>query len=472
MGDEDPVHRAQPAQPEVPPREFYQALVDRMNGPRPLTVKNLPGDNFKSGQDFELFVVGFVDNVRVAHGLATDDQRIPGLCLNWIPCKLELGATRAVYDNLPDTVKGDWTQLRAALSRAFKDEGEEIFFLSRDDAWKRTPGMSLIDYKNGLLHRLRKFQPDLKSIQGEWDRACVRRFRVGLQNPVLEAHILMNATGPNHNLDYAYQIAANYENTLNTIGQSGSRSAAPNMAAMFNIPHVASFEAATPQLGALSTQQEKTNDRLDALETSAKKTELDLSELRAGLTEVKEGVKTIKEDLARDRANPRPYYARPARPLYPVARMPLNTFNRPYYPQNQSYQGARPRIAAGLTGGPGYVTSQPALQSQANSQTSPQGNAQAQRPAQNYSSSQSTQMGSSSCLTLPQRPPGPAMGSMEERRESSESTDVKSSFPNPHIQHGQFDAGYGWTGLDLNDAVAHGYDLAPEGMYVYSDLPF
>ena len=83
-------------------------------------------------------------------------------------------------------------------------------------------------------------------------------------------------------------------------------------------------------------------------------------------------------------------------------------------------------------------------------------------------------MGSNSSLALPQRPPGPALGSMEERRETrdDESTDVKSPFANPHIQHGQFDTGYGWTGVDLNDAVAHGYDLAPEGMFVYSDLPF
>ena len=136
----------------TPPPAFYQALVNGLSEPRPQSIKSIPCEIFKSGDDFDLWVISFVDNVRAAHNMNVTDARLNGLCLNWISTKLAVGPTRSVYDNLPDATKLNWPALKQALSSAYKDESEEIKFLNNDDAWQRD-SLPLIDYKNGLLHR-------------------------------------------------------------------------------------------------------------------------------------------------------------------------------------------------------------------------------------------------------------------------------------------------------------------------------
>ena len=238
----------------------------------------------------------------------------------------------------------------------------------------------------------------------------------------------------------------------------------PDMAAMLSIPQMASLSFETPQFSALTPLQEKVNERLATLETASQKHEIDLTELKAGLTEVREGVKSIKEELVQSRFNQRPIYQRQVRPVYPVARMPMDPFVRPYYQQG-SY-GARPRVVPGLTGGPGYVTNQPPPRF-------PEQRPQPQKlasPNQAEQAGPSPQIGSgqASPLAFPQRPPGPAIGAMEEP--PKDETDPK--FANPNLQFGTHDTGFGWVGNDLNDATTHGYDEHPEGMYVFSDAPF
>ena len=76
-------------------------------------------------------------------------------------------------------------------------------------------------------------------------------------------------------------------------------------------------------------------------------------------------------------------------------------------------------------------------------------------------------MGTSGPLAFPQRPPGPALGALDDQK--LEETEVK-FMANPNLQYGSHDSGHGWTDIGLNGA--EGYDFAPEGMYVYSDMPF
>ena len=449
-----------PAIPPVgqPPPGFYEALINRLNEPRPQTIKSIPCSTFRSTDDFDLWVVTFEDNVRAAHNMTAGDPRLPPLFLNWVSTKLEVGPTRSVYDNLPDTSKADWQTLKQALSKSYKDDAEEIRFLNNDDAWVRTDGMTLIDYKNGLMHKLNKYLPALRTVQGEWDRVAVRRFRAGLKNPILEAHILMSCRTPDtQTLDHAYLIAANYENTLSTITQKGNL--APNMAAMLNIPTLAPLSE-PPQFSALTPLQEKTQERLSALETAAKKHELDVSELKAGLTEVKDGLKTLKDEITQSRVSQppqRPMYQRMVKPLYPVSRMPMNPFVRPYY---QGSSATRPKVVSGLTGGPGYVTHQPATPQMNQTQgTVPQ------------TQSQSTQMANSrpSPLAFPQRPPGTTLGALSDPPVSSGDS---AQFANPNLQYGSHDLGHGWTNMDVADAQAYGYDPSPDGFFVYTDAPF
>ena len=321
-----------------------------------------------------------------------------------------------------------------------------------------------IPLKNGILHRMNKYQAGLKAVPAEWERTAVRRFLAGLEDPVLSAHILMTCRAENHTLDHAYSVASNYENTIKTITDNGTKQVLPNMASMLNIPQMASLSLEPPQFSVLSPSQEKTNERLEALETAAKKHELDVTEVKAGLSEVREGLSQIKEEMTQSKiarsfvGYPRAAYQQQVKPMYPMARMPQPS-SRTYVPGSYA---TRPRIVPGLTGGPGYVANpQAAFTSQSNPQP--------QRSNPQNLPNQSTQIGGRSNPNFPQRPPGPVFNAMGDSNASQERLD---QFANPNLQYGSHDLGHGWTYADVNDAVSHGYDAAPEGMFVYSDMPF
>ena len=261
---------------------------------------------------------------------------------------------------MPQATKADWGLLRQALTVAFKDESEEISFLSNDNAWRRSPGMSLREYKNGLITRMDKYQPGLRRIADEWERAAVRRFRAGLDNAILESHILMTCTGQRHTLQAAYEASCNWENTIQNLSSSNSaKNMSASLAGMLSIPQISALSNDQPHFSALSPQQEKNEKRFDSLETAVKKNELDFTEVKASITEVKETVKSLKEEMVQPRYF-RPAYQRPLRPQFPVSRMPLsNPFPRQYYPQYTRPSGPRHQsVVPGLTGGPGYVTNQ------------------------------------------------------------------------------------------------------------------
>ena len=438
---------AQPLAPVAldPQNQFFRDLVDQLRARTP-SARSIPCELYKAGNDFEQWILIFMDSVKAVNNLQNNDPRLHQLCLQWLPTKLEIGITRSVYENLPQQTKADWPLLRAALALAYRDENAEIIFLTNEGAWKRTPGMTLRDYRNGLITRLDKYQPNLRQVNEEWERTALRRFRAGLENPVLDAHILMTCTGPRHTLQEAFSVACNFETTIHTISQSGAaRTAAPSMAAMLNIPQIASWE--TPQLGALGSQErEKTEKRFDSLETAMKKSELDMKELGAGLSEVKETVKFIKEGMTQARY-PRPAYQRQVRPFYPVARMPVsNPFVKPFYPQYGRSGGVGPQgVVPGLTGGPGYATRQPAPAYSNRPQ-------QTDQPNQRSPNTQNIERGNSdpNQHMLPQRPPTPALGLVEESvgRDNTE----EPTFANPNLQYRATDLGHGWE-WDMDEEI-------------------
>ena len=345
--------------------QFFQNLVDQLTQNRTPAPKSIPCGNYVEGTDFDQWVLVFTDSVKAANNLRNGDARLDNLCLTWLPTKLSVGPVRSVYEQLPLATKNSWTLLKPALSLAFKDESEEIYFLSHENAWRRTAGMSLRDYKNGLVSRLDKYQPALRRVADEWERAAVKRFRTGLENPILESHILMNCQGIKHTLQEAYNAACNWENTLQNLASSSSaKNVTASLAGMLSIPQLSVLSQENPQFSALSSVQNE--KRFEVLETSAKKSELDMVEIKASLTEVKEGMKAMKEDLVQPRYF-RPFQ-RPTRPTYTTypnypARVPFsNQYGRSYVSQQSRFPGPRPQsVTPGLTGGPGYVTNQAPL---------------------------------------------------------------------------------------------------------------
>ena len=439
-----------PALPDAQ-QQFFSTLVNRLNDRQP-PLKSIPCSIFKTGQDFDQWLNVLRDNIKAVNRLTDQDQaRLDELCRVWIPTKLEVGSTRAVYDNLEADVKANWARLRDALSNAFRDDTEMIAFLNNEGAYRRAPGVSLRDFKNGLIMRMEKFQSGLKNVQQEWERTAVRRFRAGLDNPILAAHILMSCTGTKHNLESAFNVAVNYENTISTLSQSdGIKTVDPTMASMLPIPQMNALSLEPPQFSVLSSQQEK---RVEALETSQKKQEMDITEVKANVIDVKENLKQIKEEITRPKVFQRQFYRPQARPPYPAPRAPMqNPSFRSYYPNQNRFAGARPQFTSGLSGGPGYVTHQPAT---ANQRTLFKPNGQTDRPALEQQGAQGAS--------------GPVLAAVEGREEGKFD---QMSFPNPNLQCGSYDFGQGWVGDEASEAVGQGYELQPEGVFVYSEMPF
>lgn len=438
---------AQAAAAQDAQNQFFQALVDQLRDNRSPQVRNVPCEVFEVGGDFEAWVKLFEDNIRAVHNLGPNDgARLGTLSIKWLPTKLAVGCTRSVFENLDDTVKNNWDQLKQALSTAYKDESEEINFLSNEGAFKRAPGMSLRDYKNSLVEKMNKYQSSLRGVQSEWHRCAIRRFRLGLNNPVLDAQILMSL-GSNHTLENAYNIACTFENTIQTISQTSGAKAITTMATMLPMTQFSALSDETPQFSAFG---EKTEKRFEALETNLKKNELDLSEVKTGLLELKESVKEIKDDMTKNKQPTPSVFQR--RPLYSMARSPLqNPFSRPFYP-NQRSQGYRPQgVVQGISGGPGYATRQP----------TPNRNLNYSTPvAQNSRNISGNQTARGDATTTP-----PTVSSLEDGNQGPQ------SFANPHLQWGTSDTGWGWTDAPWEEALQEGYDIYPEGFHAFTEGP-
>ena len=168
---------------------------------------------------------------------------------------------RQLTERVADATKQNWPALKKALSTDLRGNSE-LVFLTSDDKWqwqvRRTDGMSLMNYKDGLLHRMTKYHPNSRLVQGEWERTAVWRLGAWLRNLVLEAHILLSCKNAgDHTLDHAFQVSVNFENTLQTITQRGTNSTMPNLAATLNISQRAAMTVGVPQFSVLTPLQKK-----------------------------------------------------------------------------------------------------------------------------------------------------------------------------------------------------------------------
>ena len=88
-------------------------------------VKNVPCSTYTIGQDFDVWCITFMDNIRACYNLAADDPRLPGLFIQWISTKLAPGATRAAFENLPDATKANWALLKPAVRLLHRPKRED-----------------------------------------------------------------------------------------------------------------------------------------------------------------------------------------------------------------------------------------------------------------------------------------------------------------------------------------------------------
>jgi uncharacterized protein YnzC (UPF0291/DUF896 family) len=215
--------------------------------------------------------------------------------VNWITTKLEPSA-RAVFDSFTPKIRGDWDQLEPTLSEAFTDEHEKLEFLSRMDSFQRAPNMTLREYKNELQRRMYKYQPLLQDVPAEFDRSAVQRFREGIKDLALAAHLMMNCKGDWETLEHALEAAISWETTFKHFVYKHQNEAIQNgakafMGTMFGVPQMTITPMETP----------KGPDPISDLRTKVKEHELSIAELKAGQALTNDRIdsmeKTVRDDI-------------------------------------------------------------------------------------------------------------------------------------------------------------------------------
>ena len=287
----------QPAQLTALGTLFRQLGLNQQ--PRPIHVKDIPCSSYTIGQDFDIWCITFMDNVRACYNLAADDQRLPGLFIQWISTKLAAGATRAAFENLPPNTKANWTLLKPALSECFTDQKEKIVFLSRLDAHQRQPGQSLRTYKDTLILKMEKYQPALKGVPDEWRRTALQRFREGIRNRLLRAHLHLNCPADSASIDEAFVAATAWENTISTLS-TDARTGETNslVPALFNSPTAEATQSVTPRMAAAyNMEADDYSCRLDALEARMHIGEAQLAEVKDSVSSIKIEMEEIKREI-------------------------------------------------------------------------------------------------------------------------------------------------------------------------------
>ena len=441
--------------------------VGNRNGARLPHVRNISCTNYGPKGDFDQWVSIFKDNVRASHGMQPGDAGLNAQYVNWITTKLEPSA-RAVFDSLTPEIRGDWTQLEPTLSEAFTDEHEKLEFLSRMDSFQRAPNMTLREYKNELQRRMYKYQPLLREVPAEFNRSAVQRFREGIKDLALAAHLMMNCKGDRETLEHALEAAISWETTFKHFVHKDQEDAIQNgakalMGTMFGIPHMTMSPMEAP----------KGPDPISDLRTKVKEHELSIAELKAGQALTNDRIdsmeKTVRDDIQKLTKAVNVGFANtnPRQQFNPQNSQP-QVFTRPYTdPQNFQSQAPRPQaprnyqsqafrpqspqnfmprpqrqrhpIIPGPTGGPGFIDNKP-RQSTCNSA----------------------------------RPLAPMEMGLNNPEQAVQPEPEIQYFPNPLTeglpQIGAFDMGSGWTQMgDYGNAETQNYDTNPTGTYSYGN---
>jgi hypothetical protein len=433
-------------------RDFIGGLIAQANAnnaPAPVAQaarlpRSIPCSNYSTSNDFEQWLATFQDNIRVAYNLAIDHEDINVRSLNWLSAKLDPEA-RSIYEHLPAETKADWGLLVDALREAFGDDHDRQEFLSTNDSFQRKPGMSLKEYRNQLIKKMNRYQSALVNVPDEFQRVAVQRFRLGLKDPALSAHIMMACRGDDQTLDRAFETASAWEITMkHCLGQDPANKPQTMLGTMYGMQST---------LAPMETPS-KVTEQLNDLATKVKEHDLGIAELKAahtltndnisGLrTDVQGAIKTMNQGFGslnlRGGMNPRfsrPYQSmpnpRPRQQLY----APRQVFGQ--RPQGQGMLRPQGPVTPGITGGPGFV----------NNAISASG-------------------------------PNPRMLAPMESA-APDNTEQVPFFPNPHVaEDGAFDMGngwtdygFGWTPSEYNTAVVEGYETHPTGNYSYGPQGF
>ena len=255
---------------------------------------------FKCGQEWTSYSPYFVENVRAAYSfvLPRDQEKLDAACLNWLPSKLEQGATLSVYENLDDLTKTSWSDVNDALREAFADDAERELFVNDVTQFRRGE-KTLIEYKNDLLKKMNTHFKPLKRVPSEFQRQATARFIEGLDDEKLKNKLRRHCKRERNTIEEAFQYAIDWESSqvMASVHEKGNASSNGIVfAAVANPVTVSSSDPEVRQMrvqiSKLAAKQEKRDQQLDQLLATH-------DQMQEDLTAVNERVDEVSERLSR-----------------------------------------------------------------------------------------------------------------------------------------------------------------------------
>ena len=105
------------------------AVEDAMTNALGRQPKHISYPDYKTSEDFSLWLSGYVAKIRNAHGFkVTEDDKVRAEVLRSISGKLSVGSALDAYDRLEDADKANYDRLITKLTEEFVDPAEKRLF--------------------------------------------------------------------------------------------------------------------------------------------------------------------------------------------------------------------------------------------------------------------------------------------------------------------------------------------------------
>jgi len=154
-------------------------------------ARNIQYADFKTTEDFSIWLAGYREKIRNAFGLNREqDDQVDAEVLRSISGKLHSGTALDTYNRLPAAIKGNYAQLVERLTAEFIDPQEQQRFLEDYSYDKRQKGQSLKDFMQQIIKNQNKYAGMNDEIGVGADRVKnvtkihdgIRRFKKGIRN--------------------------------------------------------------------------------------------------------------------------------------------------------------------------------------------------------------------------------------------------------------------------------------------------
>ena len=195
------------------------------------TGKNISYPEYKTSDDFSLWLTGFWTRVQNAYGHKVDEiDKIKTDVCRCISSKLSVGGALNAYNRLSNAEKNNYDSLVLRLTEEFTDKHEKRCFIEDMEFNKRKKGQKLKDFMQDIIKDMGRYSglPDkitvgvgaaaVEAPNEEKERQGVRRFRAGMRNIAgkkdkdLKRHLLFHLMEDKDlNWENAIAIASRWE---------------------------------------------------------------------------------------------------------------------------------------------------------------------------------------------------------------------------------------------------------------------